>query len=98
MLRAAIFGAFTTVDTNLVGAEDLFVVMAWNNIRFTRDFRYPEAVNDVVRDFAKVNNRTLRNVERIGSHNVLVGIVKLPPPLVTDCRYTQVAITANVLQ
>src|SRR5437588_11650981 len=97
MLCTAIFRTFAAKNADSIGAEDFCINVAWNIISLTGNLGNPKAVNDVVRDLAEINNGTLGNVERIGSDDVLVGVVKLPPPLVADYRYIQVAIAGDVL-
>src|SRR5713226_1809334 len=84
MLRTTVFRALAAIFAGLICPEHLPVVMAWNNVGLTSNTWNPEAVDNVVRYQVNLNHGTLRYVERICCDNILVGIVKLPPPLVPN--------------
>ena len=75
------------------------VVMAGNNVCLTCNFRNPEAMDHVVRDKIGRDDRASGYIERIGGDNMIVGVVELPPPLMSNHLYLDRRIsTANILQ
>src|SRR5579859_2854142 len=84
MLRTTVFSACPAIFSRYIRPEYLLVVMPRDNICLARDARYPEAVDHVVRLQVHMHHSALRYEKRIGSNYMLVRIVKLPPPLMSD--------------
>src|SRR5712691_4171376 len=86
MLGTTVFGTCSTVRciTNVIRLKPHLVIMAWNNVGFAGEFGNPEAVNDIVGVEVKLNGCANGNNQFIGSDDVFVYVVELPPPLVAD--------------
>ena len=82
---AAELSTLTVIDAGFLGDEPDEVVIQGHHVDLAGEFRYPEAVDDVLGGQLDVDRSPDGNVHLIGCDNFLVGITELEPPAVADC-------------
>ena len=80
---AAEFGTLPVVHSRLFGDEPEEVVVERHHVDLAGEFRYPEAVDDVLRCELHVDRPADRDVHLVSGHDFLVWITELEPPAVT---------------
>ena len=80
---AAEFGALPVINTRLFGDEPEEVVVERHHVDLAGEFRYPEAMDNVLRRELHVDRTANRDVHLVGGHDFLVRVTELEPPAVT---------------
>src|SRR5713226_335307 len=101
VLRPTELGAFTKkflTSRVHVSLEQQRVIVARDDIQLSRQGWNPEAVDHVVRYQVGLDDCASGDVQGVGGDDLVVGIVKFPPPLVSNYSHFYFVSTSQIAQ